>query len=134
MEPLLIQATTDSPAVNFDSSTNVLSISGESRPENPAKFFAPVIDWLINYEKLLYWRKNEAKNEIPPITLRFNLGYFNSTSAKYIMDILLFIKKMIDNGYKFNIEWHYNENTDDMLDAGKEFSSFIDVDFTYVQC
>ncbi|MGB3949000.1 MAG: DUF1987 domain-containing protein [Bacteroidia bacterium] len=133
MEPLLIEATTDSPAVNFDSTTNVLSISGESRPENPAKFFAPLIDWFINYEKLLYWRKNEAPSEIATIVLRFNLGYFNSTSAKYIMDILLFIKKMIDNGYKINIEWHYNQQTDDMLDAGKEFSSFIDVDFIYVE-
>lgn len=133
MEPLVIQATTDSPTVHFDSTSNVLSISGESRPENPAKFFTPLIEWLINYEKLLYWRKNEAKNEIAPITFRFNLGYFNSTSAKYIMDILLLVKKLMDDGYKINIEWYYKDNGDDMLDAGKEFSSFIDVDFIYVE-
>ena len=133
MEPLVIKSTADSPAINFDSNSNILVISGESRPENPAKLYAPVIEWLINYEKLLYWRKNEAKNEVTATTLRFNLGYFNSTSAKYIMDIIIFMKKLIDDGHKVNIEWYYKDNGDDILDAGKEFSSFVNVDFVYIE-
>ena len=132
MDSLIINQTDDSPQVTFDINTNRFIISGESRPENAGKFYGPVLKWIEEFEAILYWRKNELGNDTP-VTFVFKLDYFNSTSAKYIADIISLIKKLIAGNYKINIEWHYDKRDDDLLDAGKEFSEIYDVNFDYIE-
>lgn len=131
MDPLIIEATADSPAVMFNASTNRFIISGESRPENAGKFYSPVIDWIMKLEAMAFYRKQEMQDD-STLFFVFKLDYFNSTSAKYIMDILLIIKKLIGKGYKINIEWHYDKRGDDILDAGNEFSKMIGLKFDII--
>ena len=123
MDSLIIEATEDSPNVHFDTSSNRFTISGESRPENAGKFYSPVISWIVDYEQALGQS---------PLVFVFKLDYFNSTSAKYIMDILLVLKKFVDDGHTVNIEWHYDKRDDDMLDAGNEFSDTVDLKFDFI--
>jgi len=131
MDSLIIEATEDSPKIIFDIVSNRFIISGESRPENAGKFYTPVINWIIKFEEVLYLRKNESKEDSSLVFI-FKLDYFNSTSAQYIMDILLIIKKFVEQGYKINIEWHYDKRDDDMLDAGNEFSDTVDLKFDFI--
>ena len=131
MDSLIIEATEDSPKILFDTVSNRFVISGESRPENAGKFYTPVINWIIKFEEELQRRK-ETKDD-STIIFVFKLDYFNSTSAKYIMDILLIIKKFVDQGYKINMEWHYDKRDDDMLDAGNEFSDTVDLKFNFIE-
>ncbi len=119
MNSFRIESTDDSPFINFDTLTNSFIISGESRPENASKFYTPIINWLNDYENYLL----ENKDKMKPLTFVFKLDYFNSSSAKYIMDIMLFLKNFIEKGYKAEIEWHYDARDEDMMEAGKEFSS-----------
>jgi len=132
MDSLIIEGTEDSPAVMFDASTNRFVISGESRPENAGKFYTPLIDWLLQFEGIAYWRKHEMKDD-STLVFVFKLDYFNSTSAKYIMDILLLVKKFATQGYKVGIEWHYDKRGEDILDAGKEFSDMVDLKFDLIE-
>ena len=132
MDSLIIQSTEDSPGIMFDTASNHFTISGESRPENAGKFYTPIIDWIIKFEGLLYWKKNE-KADNSPLIFEFKLEYFNSTSAKYILDILLILKKFVKEGYKINIEWYYDKRADDMLDAGKEFSEMVELNFDFIE-
>ncbi len=132
MDSLTIKATEDSPEILFDTATNHFAISGESRPENAGKFYAPIIEWIIKFEGILYWKKNE-KADNSPLYFEFKLEYFNSTSAKYIMDILLVLKKFVHQGYNIKIEWYYDKRADDMLDAGKEFSEMVELSFDFVE-
>ncbi|MES2592423.1 MAG: DUF1987 domain-containing protein [Bacteroidota bacterium] len=132
MDSLIIEPKEDSPAVKFDTESNRFILSGESRPEDAGKFYNPIISWLTNFEGILYWRKNEMQDSAPSLLFIFNFEYFNSTSAKYIMDIMIVIKKFINKGYKINVEWHYSEEGDDILDSGKEFSSMLDLQFNFV--
>ena len=131
MDSLIIEATEDSPAVMFETSSNRFIISGESRPENAGKFYAPIINWVIEFEGIAYWRKHEMKDD-STLVFVFKFDYFNSTSAKYIMDILLIIKKFATQGYNVNIEWHYDKRGEDILDAGKEFSDMDELEFEYI--
>lgn len=131
MDPLIIEATQDSPAVMFNASTNHFIISGESRPENAGKFYTPVIDWIIKLEAMVYWRKKEMQDD-SALVFVFKLDYFNSTSAKYILDILLIIKKLKEKGYKTKVEWYYDKRGDDILDAGNEFSKMTDMKFDII--
>jgi len=119
MNSLRIEATDDSPFINFDIAGNYFIISGESRPENASKFYAPVIKWLNEYDN--YITENAGKSQ--PLTFAFKLDYFNSSSAKYIMDIMLLLKNFIQKAHKIDIEWHYDNRDEDMLEAGKEFAS-----------
>ncbi len=133
MDSLIIPPTNDSPEVKFDTTTYRFSIIGESRPENAGKFYDPIINWLTEFENILYWRKHEMKDNSSTVVFVFKLDYFNSTSAKHIMDILLMIKRFIGQGYKVNVEWQYDKYTEDMLDAGTEFSNMIGLNFKFVE-
>ncbi len=128
MDSLIIEGTDDSPSVNFNTLAHQFVISGESRPENAGKFYTPILDWICNYESVL----NSRKNDNPALTFVFKLDYFNSTSAKYLMDIILLLKKQIEKGHKINVEWHYDKRDDDMLDAGKEFADTVDLEFNFI--
>lgn len=132
MDSLIIDATEDSPSVMFDTTTNHFILSGESRPENAGIFFTPLINWLIKFDEFAYQRKREMQDD-STLFFEFKLDYFNSTSAKYIMDLLLLIKKFAARGYKINIEWHYDKRGEDMLDAGKEFSEMVDLKFDFIE-
>lgn len=131
MDSLIIEATEDSPKIMFDTVSNRFMISGESRPENAGKFYTPVINWIVKYEETLSSRKETKDDSV--LVFVFKLDYFNSTSAKYIMDVLLIIKKFVDQGYNINIEWHFDKRDDDMLDAGNEFSDTVDLKFDFIE-
>ncbi len=132
MDSLIINQTEDSPQITFDINSNRFMISGESRPENAGKFYTPIIKWIEDFESILYWRKNESTNNAK-VTFVFKLDYFNSTSAKYIADIISIIKKLVSNDYKIEIEWHYDKRDDDLLDAGKEFAEIYNVNFNFIE-
>lgn len=132
MDSLIIEATEDSPSIMFDALTNRFVIKGESRPENAGKFYSPIINWIVQFEEIALQRKNES-NGISNMSFVFNLDYFNSTSAKYILDILLIIKKFGGQGHQIKIEWHYDKRSEDILDSGKEFSDMVDLKFDFVE-
>jgi hypothetical protein len=63
MDPLVIDATDDSPPILFDASSKLFIIIGDSRPKNAGKFFSPVINWLMKFEGVSYWRKQEMQDD-----------------------------------------------------------------------
>ena len=131
MESLLIQATEESPDVNFDIITKQFTISGESRPENAGKLYQHILAWLNEYGQVLENEKKEMKENIG-FTFSFKMDYFNSLSAKYIIDILSTLKEFMGKGIPINIEWHYDKRDEDMLDYGVEFAEIAEVELKYI--
>ena len=58
--------------------------------------------------------------------------YFNSSSAKYILDIVLLINKLFEDGLQVGIEWQYKKEDEDMLETGKEFTDLIKCPINFV--
>jgi hypothetical protein len=131
MNKLIIEPTEDSPGIILDAENNKYEFSGESRPENAAKFYAPINKWFEEFDALLYFYKDNGTN-ISPMVFKFRFEYFNSTSAKYIMDILKKIEKLYDQDYPLEIEWHHDSFDEDMLDAGKEFGKLVKVPLNFI--
>lgn len=130
MDSLKIEPTEYSPSVDFNTSTYRFVISGESRPENCGKFYTPVVTWLTKYEQELAEKKAPANTTL---TFVFKFDYFNSTSAKFIMNLLQVIKKIeVAGHYKVVIEWYYDEMDEDMMDAGKEFCEAAELEFDFI--
>lgn len=124
MNALIIDPTDFSPKVVFDPSKNIFEISGESRPENTSKFYIPLLEWLQQYQNVLYWEKDKF-GETPIRVFEFKFDYFNSTSAKFIMDVLMQLDKMVQEGYNINARWYYDKRDEDMKESGEEFSKLL---------
>ncbi len=122
MKPLYIEATADTPKVILDKDKNYFEISGLSLPEDALEFYKPVLEWLEEY----------AKDPNPETVFNLKLEYFNTSSSKQIIQILLFLEKLNEKS-KVKIRWHYKDIDEDMHDLGEEYSEIIKVDFELVE-
>ncbi len=127
MEVLSLELTDNTPKVILDPNNHTLEFEGDSRPEDVQKFFQPIMSWLEEYESF-----SKSAGDVN-LDANFKLEYFNSSSAKYIMDIILKLGSIAEAGnVTLNINWHYDEMDEDMLDAGEEFEDMLDVEFNFV--
>ena len=125
MESLILKETDTTPNVIFDINKNVFEISGSSHPENPLKFFNPILAWLEEYGK------NPSNN----ILLSFKLEYFNSSTAKYILNILWAFEKMTKGSavVKINVNWYYKEEDLDAFAAGERYAQLTTLQINLIK-
>ena len=81
MEPLIKEATVDTPKVVMDAEKGIFLLAQMSLPEDAVDFYTPVIQWITEY----------AKNPNPETVFEMKLDYFNTASSKQLIQILLFL-------------------------------------------
>lgn len=113
MENLKIEATKSTPAIHFDAQNHLLEIAGESYPENAAKFYGPIFNWL---EAFL-----PALNPKQQLIVNINVTYFNSSSSKALMNILGLLEEAQQAGKSIRVHWYYDPDNDIALECGEEF-------------
>lgn len=133
MEAIRIAETKTSPSVIFDFDNNEFEITGCSRPEDVVAFYGPIINWLTNLKKNI----NDdliAYSSTRQLVFKIYYDYFNSSSAKYVLDLVLLIDDIYKKGLNVKIEWYYKSDDEDMLETGQEFTDLIKcpIDFTAV--
>ncbi len=119
MEVIKIKGTDDTPNVTLDAESNILEFSGRSLPEDVVTFYAPVIQWIEEY----------AKSPNPKTEVIFRLEYFNTASSKILLDILLKFEDILNNGHEVVVQWYFQEDDEDMEEAGEEYSEIVDIPF-----
>lgn len=122
METIKIQGTEDTPKIILDAENELMEISGRSLPEDVSSFYEPVLNWLSEY----------AENPKKKTIFNFKLTYFNTASSKLLLDILMKLEDMHENGLDVLIRWHYPEDDEDMAEAGEEYADIVDVPFEQV--
>ncbi len=130
MTPLVYSETNATPRVEFDLEKNIFVISGCSRPEDVRDFYHPILRWLTEFIESV----DDAVRErfvSSPLSFQFTFDYFNSSSAKFILDILVLINQLHQKGLNVEIIWYYDENDDDMKEVGEELSEVVDFQFQY---
>ena len=132
MEKLFLEGTENTPEVTLDNSTHTLSFKGDSRPEDVRKFYLPILEWLKDYEKHLYFLKDQGGKI--SVVANFEFEYFNSSSAKYLMDIIVALGEIskIEN-IEFALNWYYDAMDEDMLDSGEEFQDMLGMEFNIIK-
>ena len=111
---LTIEQTPKTPQIDFNHLSGELILSGKSIPENAAKVYEPLVNWVKEY--ILQAR---------PITnLRLNLEYFNTSSLIWLSKILKVLKQINEPDYILFVHLYmpleeYNEmnEIDDINDA-----------------
>ena len=74
-----------------------------------------------------------VKSPGPVTTVDIKLEYFNSGSAKFILNILQLLSVVQSTGKKLMINWHYEEGDDDILERGEYYASILDTNFNFIQ-
>ena len=101
----------DVPTVFFNAETGVCELKGESYLEKTAEFYDRLLAWLDEYFTVV--------NQ--PITFNFRLTYFNTSSSKRILYILLKLKEYEDDGGQVTTNWYYDEDDTDMEEEVEDF-------------
>ncbi|MGE0638069.1 MAG: DUF1987 domain-containing protein [Bacteroidia bacterium] len=123
MEAIIIEGTPKTPSVNFDSASGILQLKGRSIPENSIEFYKPLVEWLDEYAA-----KPQAKTAV-----NIQLEYFNTSSSKCLLDLFKKLEGMHKSGNDITIKWYYEEDDEDMLEAGEDYQSIINIPFKMIE-
>lgn len=123
MDSINIEGTPKTPKVNFDSEKGTLLLKGRSIPENSIEFYRPLVDWLD-----LYSGSPKGKT-----VCDIQLEYFNTSSSKCLLDLFKKLEQMNSSGSEIVINWYYEEDDEDMLEAGEDYQSIINVPFKMIE-
>ncbi|SEP97676.1 protein of unknown function [Pseudomonas sp. NFACC02] len=119
MDNFYIEATATSPEVDFRFDQHLLSMKGESYPENAAAFYAPIVQQLRAFL--------DAKEGVT-ITANIALAYFNSSSTKMLFSIFDALDQSAAAGNRIEVNWYYEEEDETIFEFGEELKA----DFTSI--
>lgn len=112
-------ATDETPKVELNPTTGVFEFAGHSLPEDVTIFYNPILDWIDQY----------AESPKNPTKVIFKMDYFNTASSKLILDILMKMEEIHEEHECIEVEWHFQEDDEDMEEAGEEFEDIVDLPF-----
>lgn len=122
MENIEIAGTLKTPTIFLNSESGTMLFEGRSNPENARDFFQPVMEWMEEY----------LKHPAQRTDLKINLELFNTSSSKYLMEILRKIRYLADNDHAFNVTWMYEEDDLEMLDTAEAYEMMTGLRFEKV--
>ena len=114
----------DTPGVFFDFEENKFLLNGRSFPANADKFYQQLIKWLDDY-------KNAGPKE--PLVFDVKMEYFNTASAKLLLDVFFKLEDISESGYPVSVRWFSLEEDEDMQEAGEEFDEIVELDFDFIE-
>ena len=120
MEDLKHEGSAKTRVVEFSSNGELL-LKGRSIPENSIEFYKPLIEWLESY--------SESPNSTTVLSVQ--LEYFNTSSSKCILDVFKKLESV--SGSEITVKWHYEEDDEDMLEAGEDYEAIIDLPFEMIE-
>lgn len=123
MENLVIDGSPKTPTIKFQPEDGKLLIQGRSIPENSIEFYKPLVDALENY----------ASSPKENTNVDIVLEYFNTSSSKCILDVFKKLEKINSESEGVTINWHYEEDDEDMLEAGEDYQAIINIPFKMVE-
>ncbi len=123
MEKIFIEPTRVTPLINFDPDEGILEIKGRSSPENSIQFYQTLMDALDAYA-------TQGQNAL---TANIAFEYFNTSSSKCLFDVFKKLSRISDNGKDLTINWFYEEDDEDMMEAGEDYSDLLDLQFNFLE-
>ncbi|MFH0842099.1 MAG: DUF1987 domain-containing protein [Bacteroidota bacterium] len=132
MQNLHIKQTATTPEIKFSPDENIFLISGTSAPEDVRALYYPVIEWTKIFVDDIIDGEYKKFSKNNPLDLHIDLTYFNSSSAKFLYDILAEIKRIPTEICAVLVSWNYDAEDVDMIEAGKDIASLVEMEFRYI--
>jgi hypothetical protein len=119
---LNINKTKNTPAVEakIEGEQGMVSIVGNSFPENAKRFYADVIDWL-----------KENDSQLSSVEFNCDFHYMASSSLICFLDVLRTASQQSgEENCKLN--WKYEEDDDDIMKIGQNFSKILTIEINLI--
>ncbi len=117
LEPLIIEGSKTNPTINLNKDANFFKIAGRSIVEDPNKFYMPVYEWLEEY----------VKNPNEDTKFQFDLEYFNSSSARQVMKLIMLLENIPHD--KVTVVWLFEEGDEMAQERGEEIKQVSKLNF-----
>jgi hypothetical protein len=117
---ILIDKTVDCPYINF-SEEGIIDIEGRSIAEDVFSFWQPLMEWISEY----------CKKPAEFTSVVINLEYTNSSSNKYINEILRKLEGCHAQGNRMLITWKYEDDDESIFQLGKDFEAMTTLPFKF---
>lgn len=114
--------TKKTPLVEMDFDNGYFIFKGRSIPKYASSFYYPVMEKIERY----LTNPNDITYAI------FYFEYLDSSSSRLILSIIQRLKKVMEKGCSLQIEWHYLEDDEDILETGETYEELTGVDFEFV--
>ena len=115
MESIFRNKTPLTPEMSFNADTGVLELSGRSIPEVALNTYKPLIDWLD-----LYFTQPQKETQMV-----FRLSFFNTSSSKYIMEMLKKMEEVYKQNTLVKAIWYCED--EDIYDLATDYKDLVDI-------
>jgi hypothetical protein len=132
MQKLYIEPSRNTPEIHFSPDKNIFLIRGKSSPEDVRALYYPVIDWIKAFIDEIIEGEDKIFTPDNPLRFKTDLSYFNSSSAKFLFDIFIELKRLLSAGVPVQSEWYYDEEDIDLKDAGVEIALLVGMEFSLI--
>lgn len=116
---LNMPASQSTPEVSTDLAQGVMTMRGDSYPENSFEFFGPVLDWVEQF----------LAQESRPLRLELHVAYMNTSSVKAMMDLFDLLEAAHQEGKPVAVQWSYDPRNERVIEMVEEFKE--DCTFTF---
>jgi hypothetical protein len=107
---LRIEATQSSPSIVAEWGRGVITMRGESYPENSFSIYEQILDWLDQFLE-----KTEA-----PLSLDLELNYLNTSSVRAMIELFDRLEAASQAGRSVAVRWRYDTRNPRAAELGEE--------------
>ncbi len=122
MKPYIRIGDHSHPTIIFDKDKNLFLIRGRSFPEDAEALFREPIEWLEEY----------AKNPNDKTIFTIKLYYYNSATARKLLEIFDVLERIKKSGKEAVVQWYYQEEDDVIRENGEDFALLFNIDFELI--
>jgi SiaC family regulatory phosphoprotein len=121
--PIHLIPSEDEPEIILDKAKNILRFSGTSIPEDPEKLFRPVMNWVNQY----------VKSPNPETRIEFMMEYYNSSTARFFVEMLEKFEELHDRTGSVKIIWKCRKDDVVMVERGEDLKAIVDLPFEFIE-
>lgn len=96
---------------------------GRSLPHNSEQFYGLVYGWLDEY----------LQKPSSETTVNMRLDYLDTSSSRHLYNIFKRLNTCGETGKNVLVNWHYESGDDEMAETGKDYQSFFNMDFKFIE-
>lgn len=120
MNNIFIDKAIKTPMISFDFDKGEFKIEGVSVPENTVEFYNPIV----------YALKEYVENPKDKTVFDVKLEYFNTSTSVILLNIFRILGSLSED--RLTINWYYEEEDLEMLEAGEDYSNIVNATFNII--
>jgi len=112
----------NTPMVRFDAEVGELQLRGRCVPADATGFFAPIISAV-----------RDCRPTGKRLLIDVKLDYFNTSSAKNLLDLFKTAEQLLKKEIVPRIVWHYIEGDEDLMESGQDYAALVSIPVELVE-